>query len=146
VYGPRQDPLGEAGVVAIFCGRLLGGDPPIVFGSGEQTRDYVYVADVVAAMLAAAERLRGEDGGYLGTFNVGTGRETTVLELARLLAEIGQLPGAEPVMEPPRPGEVERIALDSGRARDELGWEPRTGLRTGLELTYAALASVGREA
>jgi UDP-glucose 4-epimerase len=143
IYGPRQDPLGEAGVVAIFCGRLLRGEPPIVFGTGEQTRDYVYVDDVVGAMLAAEQRLRERDPGFLGTFNVGTGRETAVLELAKLLAEIGRMPAVDPVMKPPRPGEVERIALDSTRARERLSWEPRIDLRRGLERTYAALASQG---
>jgi UDP-glucose 4-epimerase len=140
IFGPRQDPLGEAGVVAIFCGRLLRGDPPIVFGSGEQTRDYLYVGDTVEAMLAAEARLR-DASGYLGTFNVGTGRETTVLELARLLAELVRGPAADPVMEPARPGEVERIALDSSQAHDALGWTPRTDLRSGLERTFASLTS-----
>jgi UDP-glucose 4-epimerase len=146
IYGPRQDPLGEAGVVAIFCGRLLRGDQPIVFGTGEQTRDYLYVGDVVGAMIAADDRLRDSGGGYLGTFNIGTGRETTVLELARLLAEIGETPGVEPVMEAARPGEVERIALDSSLARERLGWEPTTDLQAGLEQTFAAVASVGSAA
>jgi UDP-glucose 4-epimerase len=104
VYGPRQDPLGEAGVVAIFCGALLDGRTPRVFGDGEQTRDYVYVGDIVRAMLAAA------DSDAVGTFNVGTGIETSVLELGRMIGEAcGR--AFEPETAPPRPGEVQRIAI-----------------------------------
>jgi UDP-glucose 4-epimerase len=139
VFGPRQDPLGEAGVVAIFCGRLMRGEPPVIFGSGEQTRDYIYVGDIVEAMLAAEARLGGASG-YLGTFNIGTGRETTVLELARMLAEIARTANPDPVMEAARPGEVERIALDSGRALEALGWRARTELRVGLERTLSSVA------
>ena len=128
VYGPRQDPHGEAGVVAIFCGALLGGGRPRVFGDGHQTRDYVYVDDVVRALLAAS------DSGARGIFNVGTGIETSVLELGRLLAEICER-RFEPEMAPERPGEVRRIAVDSARANDALGWSARTALREGLRAT-----------
>ncbi len=132
VYGPRQDPLGEAGVVAIFAGAMLDGRRPRVFGDGEQTRDYVYVGDVVDAFLAAA----GADA--TGAFNVGTGRETSVLELGRRIAAAC---GAafEPELAPPRPGEVQRIAIDSSLAAERLGWRPATGLGEGLELTVASL-------
>ncbi len=119
VYGPRQDPLGEAGVVAIFCGALLDGRTPTVFGDGLQTRDYIYVGDVVAAFLAAAES------GATGSFNVGTGIETNVLELGAALAAAAGVE-FEPEMAPPRPGEVRRIAIDSGRAARELGWTAAT--------------------
>jgi UDP-glucose 4-epimerase len=134
VYGPRQDPLGEAGVIAIFCGKLLEGGRPTVFGDGLQTRDYDFVGDVVAANLAAAAP--GVDGA--GPYNVGTGRETSVLELVDILREIG---GREfdPIFEPERPGEVQRIAIDPSRARAELGWEPRMELREGLQLTLDSL-------
>jgi UDP-glucose 4-epimerase len=132
VYGPRQDPLGEAGVVAIFCGNLLEGRRPTVFGDGLQTRDYVYVGDVVEANLAAA----GSGAG--GPFNIGTGVQTTVLELVEALAELGGRE-FEPEHAPERPGEVRHIALDSARAREELGWEPRTAVREGLEVTLASL-------
>jgi UDP-glucose 4-epimerase len=132
VYGPRQDPLGEAGVIAIFCGKLLDGGRPTVYGDGLQTRDYDFVGDVVAANLAAAEA----DGA--GPYNIGTGRETTVLELVETLAEIGGRP-FEPEHAPERPGEVRRIAIDPARAREELGWEPRVGLREGLERTLDSL-------
>jgi UDP-glucose 4-epimerase len=129
VYGPRQDPLGEAGVIAIFCGKLRSAGAPTVFGDGTQTRDYIYVGDVVAAALAAASSEVG------GAFNVGTGRETSVLELVELLSELGGSDSFEPQFAPPRHGEVQRIAIDSSRAADELGWRAGTDLRRGLELT-----------
>jgi UDP-glucose 4-epimerase len=131
VYGPRQDPLGEAGVVAIFCGALLEGRTPRVFGNGEQTRDYVYVADIVDAMQAAG------DSSVVGTFNVGTGVETPVLELGRMLSEASNRP-FEPEMAPPRRGEVQRISIDSARAAFELGWEAETSLPDGLAQTAAS--------
>jgi UDP-glucose 4-epimerase len=129
VYGPRQDPLGEAGVVAIFCGRLRAGQRPTVFGDGRQTRDYIYVGDVVAAMLAAAES------GVVGPVNIGTGQETDVLELVRLLGELGGAEGFEPELAPARTGEVQRISIDPSRAERELGWKAETGLEQGLRLT-----------
>jgi UDP-glucose 4-epimerase len=131
VYGPRQDPLGEAGVVAIFCGALLEGRTPKVFGDGEQTRDYVYVADIVEAMLAA------RDSSVVGTFNIGTGVETSVLELGRMISEACDCP-FDPEMAPPRPGEVQRIAIASGRAERELGWLATTALPDGLAHTAAS--------
>jgi UDP-glucose 4-epimerase len=133
VYGPRQDPLGEAGVIAIFCGRLQAGGRPTVYGNGKQTRDYIYVGDVVAAALAAAE------GDFSGPVNIGTGVETDVLKLARLLAEIGGAEGFEPELAPPRAGEVERISIDPGRAERELGWRAETSLEEGLRLTLDSL-------
>ncbi|OLE36458.1 MAG: UDP-glucose 4-epimerase [Actinobacteria bacterium 13_1_20CM_3_68_9] len=131
VYGSRQDPLGEAGVVAIFCGALLGGGTPRVFGDGRQTRDYVYVGDIVEAYLAAA----GSE--VRGTYNVGTGVETSVLELGRLLASACERE-FEPEMAPARPGEVQRIAIDSARAASDLGWRSRTALEEGLRATAAS--------
>jgi len=132
VYGPRQDPLGEAGVIAIFCGLLREGRQPTVYGDGKQTRDYVFVGDVVAAMLAAARSQLS------GPVNVGTGIETDVLELARRL---GELDGAsfEPEFAPPRTGEVQRITIDPSRAEAELGWRPATSLPEGLELTLRSI-------
>ena len=129
VYGPRQDPLGEAGVVAIFCGNLRSGGSPIVFGDGKQTRDYIYVGDVVAAALAAA----GSE--ITGSFNIGTGRETDVLELIELLRGMGDSDGFEPEFADARPGEVIRISIDPSRAKSELGWEPQTDLADGLRQT-----------
>jgi UDP-glucose 4-epimerase len=131
VYGPRQDPLGEAGVVAIFCGALLEGRTPKVFGDGDQTRDYVYVADIVEAMLAAG------DSSVVGTFNIGTGVETSVLELGGMIADACDRP-FEPEMAPPRPGEVQRIAIASSLATDELGWTAGTALPDGLVQTAAS--------
>jgi UDP-glucose 4-epimerase len=133
VYGPRQDPLGEAGVIAIFCGKLREGERPTVFGDGTQTRDYIYVGDVVAAALAAAES------GASGPINVGTGIETDVLELARRLAEIDGAADFEPELASPRPGEVQRISLDASCAERELGWRAETGLEDGLRLTLSSL-------
>jgi UDP-glucose 4-epimerase len=129
VYGPRQDPLGEAGVIAIFCGKLRGGERPTVFGDGKQTRDYIYVGDVVSAALAAAESEA------TGPINVGTGIETDVLELARQLGELGGVDSFEPELAPPRTGEVQRISIDPGRAERELGWKAETDLEAGLRLT-----------
>jgi UDP-glucose 4-epimerase len=138
VYGPRQDPLGEAGVIAIFCGHLIEGKRPTVFGDGLQTRDYVYVGDVVAANLAAAE----SDG--TGAFNIGTGRQTSVIDLVEAL---GKLAGHEFEVEmaPPRPGEVQHIALDYSRAREELGYEPKVDLETGLKLTLDSVRASARD-
>jgi UDP-glucose 4-epimerase len=134
VYGPRQDPLGEAGVVAIFCGRLLAGERPTVYGDGKQTRDYIHVDDVVAAFLAAAER------DATGPINIGTGRENDVLDLVRGLRELRSEAPFEPQMAPARVGEVQRISIDPGRARRELDWEARIDLDQGLRLTLDSLA------
>jgi UDP-glucose 4-epimerase len=134
VYGPRQDPLGEAGVIGIFCGKLIAGEKPTVFGDGLQTRDYVYVGDVVAANLAAAESDAS------GAFNIGTARETSVLDLVEGLAQIsGSDFQAE--LAPERPGEVRHIAIDYGRARAQFGWEPKVDLHEGLERTLASVRS-----
>src|SRR6185436_4192219 len=133
VYGPRQDPLGEAGVIAIFCGKLLEGAQPTIFGNGEQTRDYVYVGDVVRANLAAAESHAN------GAFNIGLGVQTSVLDLVEALREISDSDGFEPEFAPPRLGEVQHIAISPARAQGELGWEPHITLRDGLERTLTAL-------
>jgi UDP-glucose 4-epimerase len=132
VYGPRQDPHGEAGVVAIISAALLDGDRPRVFGDGLQTRDYVFVDDVIAAFLAAAGS-RAE-----GAFNIGTGVETNVLDLGTMIADAC---GAafEPVHEDPRPGEVRRISIDGTRAASELGWVPTADLREVLSATVESL-------
>jgi len=128
VYGPRQDPLGEAGVIAIYCGLAIRGGNPIVYGDGLQTRDYVYVGDIVQANLKAAASEA------TGAFNVGVGVETTVLDLVEALAPHSN--GAfEPRHEPERPGEVQRSTLDLTRARKELGWEAKVGLEEGLGRT-----------
>jgi len=130
VYGPRQDPDGEGGVVAIFCGKLAEGGTPVAFGDGLQTRDYVYVGDIVAANLAAAAS------SWTGACNIGTGTETTVVELADALRALGDAP-FELSHAPERPGEVIRSAVDPALARKVLGWEARVGLADGLERTLA---------
>jgi UDP-glucose 4-epimerase len=133
VYGPRQDPLGEAGVVAIFCGRLREGKQPTVFGDGKQTRDYIYVGDVVSAMLAAAEAETS------GPINIGTGIETNVLELVSALGELGGGSDFEPEFAPPRTGEVQRISIDPARAASELGWRAEMDLQEGLRVTLNSI-------
>ena len=133
VYGPHQDGTGEAGVVAITCHRLLSGETPEIRGDGEQTRDFVFVADVVEAVLAA---LASEAS---GPFNIGSGRETSVNRVVGgLLDAAGRTGPAEHV--PGRPGEVRRAHLDVARAASELGWRARTGLEEGLALTLESFA------
>jgi UDP-glucose 4-epimerase len=131
VYGPRQEPHGEAGVVAIFMGLLEESGTPTIYGDGRQTRDYVYVGDVVDAVLRAA----GHDG---GVYNVGTGVETSVLEL---YAEVQRATGVERKAEhaAPRLGELQRSVLDPAAARRELGWRAETSLADGLRATWAWL-------
>jgi UDP-glucose 4-epimerase len=133
VYGPRQDPHGEAGVVAIFLGRLREGRPCRIFGDGTQVRDYVFVGDVVRAALAAAEA-------RAGVFNVGTGRGTSVLELYELCRRVA---GSDdpPELAPARAGELQRSVLDVARAEEELGWRPRVGLEEGLQETWSFISS-----
>ena len=134
VYGPRQDPHGEAGVVAIFSGRMLDGVAPKVFGDGLQTRDYVYVGDVVRAFLAA------EDSGPAGeVFNIGMGAEVTVLDL---LEGLGC--DLDPEFHPARTGELQRSALANGKAKDLLGWTPIMPLDEGLQATYKAISEQHR--
>ncbi|MFQ5679309.1 MAG: NAD-dependent epimerase/dehydratase family protein [Gemmatimonadota bacterium] len=139
VYGPRQDPHGEAGVVAIFARRLEADEPLVVFGDGEQTRDYVYVEDVAAANLLVSEaELPDPTSLDEVAFNVGTGEQTSVNELARTLVDIaGRDPGIERA--PARPGELRRNSLDCRELR-ALGWRPRFGLGEGLGRTYEAIA------
>ena len=128
VYGPRQDPHGEAGVVAIFLRRLARGETCRIFGDGTQTRDYVYVGDVVRAGLAATAR----DG---GVFNIGTARETSVVDLyAACLGVAGSESPAE--LAPARLGELQRSVLDASLAARELGWRPETKLEDGLHATW----------
>ena len=132
VYGPRQDPLGEAGVIAIFCGLLEKGGRPTIYGDGTQTRDYIYVGDVVAAALAAPSPR--------------SAARSTSAPARDERARAGRGPGPpqrrenfEPEFAPPRAGEVQRITLDAGRAERELGWRPETRLDDGLKLTLDAV-------
>jgi UDP-glucose 4-epimerase len=127
IYGPRQDPATEAGVVAIFCEAAREGGRPTVFGTGQQTRDYVYVADVVGGLLAAEVK---DDRGPL---NVGTGVETSVLELVELVGRAFGRDDFEPEFAPARVGEVERTVLDPSGAAERLGWRAERTLEIGLE-------------
>src|SRR5215471_13382597 len=127
VYGPRQDPTGEAGVVPIFCSQVLSGRRPTVFGDGTQTRDYVYVGDIVRAFLAAADHRRP------GTWNIGTGVEVRVLDLAGVIADVtGRV--VEHTFAPARPGELQRSALAVDKAQAELGWTATTALVDGIRV------------
>ncbi|MFQ5477549.1 MAG: NAD-dependent epimerase/dehydratase family protein [Candidatus Binatia bacterium] len=128
VYGPRQDPHGEAGVIAIFCEKLLRDEDVMIFGDGEQTRDYVFVGDVVRANMACLEA------GYDGGVNIGTGKETNVLELSELLRGLIGGKGVA-VHGEARDGEVRRSVLDASLAAKVLNWEPRTSLTVGLAET-----------
>ncbi|MDQ3904747.1 MAG: GDP-mannose 4,6-dehydratase [Actinomycetota bacterium] len=134
VYGPRQDPHGEAGVVAIFCDQVADGQTPTIYGDGKQTRDYVYVADVVDAFLAAT--------GYSGdeaVFNIGTGTATSVVDLLDLInAAAGT--AIEPVFAPGRQGESRHVALDCAKAAAELNWVPATSMEAGVRQTYQQLS------
>ncbi len=123
VYGPRQDPHGEAGVVAIFAGKLLGSESCTIFGDGKQTRDYIYVDDVVDAFFSGASQ-------GSGLVNIGTGVETSVNALFRAMADAVD-EGVDPTYAPARPGELDRSALDPAHAADEIGWVPQVDLRTG---------------
>ena len=136
VFGPRQNPHGEAGVNAIFIGLMLHGRRPRVFGDGEALRDYVYVDDVVEANVLALERGGGE------MVNIGTGVGISVNHIVRELRSILGF-AEEAIHEPPRPGEVQRIYLDAGRARRVLGWTPQTPFRAGLERTVAWSRAAG---
>lgn len=137
VYGPRQDPHGEAGVVAIFCNRILDGKPLTIFGNGKQTRDYVYVGDVArAVVLGLTKPIPGADRLDTRSFNIGTGVGTSVVDLARLL-QGAAASDAEIVFAPRRPGEQQESFLDVSKARRILGWAPRVSLAEGLAETFA---------
>jgi len=135
VFGPRQDPHGEAGVVAIFCTRLLNGEPLTIFGDGEQTRDYVFVRDVVTANMLASDVAMGDGAGLdARAFNVGTGVGTSVNGLADVLESIaGVAPGRDP--KPERPGELRHSTLNADVLRSH-GWAPAFTLEQGLRETY----------
>ena len=134
VYGPRQEPHGEAGVVAIFMGVLAEGGTPTIFGDGSQTRDYVYVGDVVASVTAALA------GSGSGVYNVGTGTETSVLELYEAIQDAAGI-RRRPAFAPPRLGELQRSVLDPSLAARELGWRPARPLADGLAETWRWVTS-----
>jgi UDP-glucose 4-epimerase len=137
VYGPRQDPKGEAGVVSIFGRTLLDGQPSTIYGDGKQTRDFVFVQDIIDAYVAAMSKGEGE------TFNIGTGRETTVLDLHKMIATLTGGP-SEVQFEPPRAGELKRVALDVSKAGVELGWKAKTSLEDGIRQTVEWLRKIER--
>jgi UDP-glucose 4-epimerase len=134
VYGPRQDPAGEAGVITIFCASALAGTKPTIYGDGTQTRDYVYVGDVVAAFLAAADRDRP------GSWNIGTAVEVSVLDLVEIIAGVAGHRVA-PEFAAHRPGELPRSAVAVGRAAAELDWQAQTRLADGVRRTYEWIAA-----
>ena len=128
VYGPRQDGNGEAGVVGIFSQKMLNGDQPVINGNGRQTRDFIYVDDIVEANVAALTKTAH------GIYNVGTGQETTINELFGILAKLIN-PAVREVHGPAKKGEQQRIALDAGRLQRELEWETKVPLQDGLAKT-----------
>ena len=130
VYGPRQNPNGEAGVVPIFAGQMIRGEQPTIFGSGDKTRDYTHVSDVVTANLLAMER------GNNAIYNIGTGVETSDRKMFDTLAEVLGYSG-NPVYAPVRTGEIYRIYLDATKAQRELGWQARLSLEEGLLQTFS---------
>lgn len=130
IYGPRQDPYGEAGVVAIFSSKIIRGENPIINGDGLQTRDYVYVGDVVDVNIRAMES------DFTGSLNVGTGKETTVVELFKILREVSGKSDVEEVHGPAKEGEQRRSQLSYGLAKKILGWQPKITLHEGLKATY----------
>jgi UDP-glucose 4-epimerase len=141
VYGPRQDPHGEAGVVAIFCNRILRGEPLTVFGDGGQTRDYVFVGDVARANLAAARAsLPSPRQLDVRAYNVGTSRQSSVMELAATLLAVSES-NAPIEHAPPRPGEQRRSAVSIDKATRELGWRPEMPLEEGLRRTFEFFAA-----
>ncbi|NUQ13400.1 MAG: GDP-mannose 4,6-dehydratase [Gemmatimonadaceae bacterium] len=144
VYGPRQDPHGEAGVVAIFCNRLLKGEPLTVYGDGRQTRDYVFAGDVARANVAAASvSLPAARQVDVRAYNIGTGLETSVLDLAATLQRAAGT--SVPVDHTtPRAGELPRSAVDNSKAERELGWRPEMALEDGLRMTYDYFARRAR--
>jgi UDP-glucose 4-epimerase len=137
VYGPRQDPEGEAGVVAVFCQKMLGGEQPIINGNGRQTRDFVYVEDVVEANLIAM----GKE--VQGVFNVGTAQETSVNDLFRTLADL-TASGWKELHGPAKKGEQARSVVDPTKIHQEWGWEPKIALDEGLRRTVEYFRGVVR--
>ncbi len=128
IYGPRQDPEGEAGVVAVFLSLLLSGRTPTINGSGEQTRDFVYVGDIIRAFLLGLDERAG------GTYNLGTGEETSILDLYRAMLEAGGF-DADERLGPPRDGDQKRSSISPEKIQQELGWRPVVDLRQGLRNT-----------
>jgi len=138
VFGPRQDPLGEAGVVAIFCGKILNNEQSTIYGDGEQLRDYVYVGDVAQANLLVLDK------GESQTYNIGTGKGTSVNTLYTTLKEVSKF-DKDAVYAPPRAGELIRSVLSAKKIKKELGWKARTSIKKGLKLTLKWYLPAGRQ-
>jgi len=138
VFGPRQNPYGEAGVVAIFAIQMLTGKQPTIFGPGDKTRDYAHVSDIVKANIVALDK------GKNAIYNIGTGVETSDQEIFDTLASVLGYKG-KPIYAPVRKGEVYRIALDCSKARKELGWSPKLSLKEGIALTAEYYRKLARE-
>lgn len=139
IYGPGQEASAYGFVTAIFCSRVLAGERPVVFGDGQQTRDFTFVDDAVEGTLLAADHAGAGE-----VFNLGTGRETRVDELARAVARAAGRDELAPVFAPPRADEVRRRVADAAKAREVLGWQPRVGLLEGLRATLGALQAAPR--
>ncbi len=129
IYGPRQDPLGEAGVISIFLGNLKSNKPLNIYGDGKDTRDYIYVKDVVNICIKAIESP------YIDIFNAGTEKQTNLIELVDIIESVAKITGNK-VFNPPRPGDVKHIALDINKGKHLLKWEPSIDLRSGIEETW----------
>jgi len=129
IYGPKQDPLGEAGVISIFLGNIYSNQPVTIYGDGTDTRDYIFVKDIANICMKAMES------SYCNTYNAGTGIETNLLDLVKVIEEAtGQK--AEKEFKPPRPGDVKHIALDSSKALDDFKWKPQNDLLSGVRTTW----------
>lgn len=130
VYGEKQNPFGEAGVVAIFIGKILSNERPYIYGNGNQTRDYTYVGDIVEGAILSLDK------GDHKCYNLGTGKEVSVNELYNVIRDVCEGKALEPIYAPKRSGEIERIALNAEKAKNELGWKPKISLKEGIEKTY----------
>ncbi|WP_276353600.1 NAD-dependent epimerase/dehydratase family protein [Cohnella caldifontis] len=128
VYGPRQNPHGEAGVIAIFGSKMLMGEQPVIFGDGQQTRDYVYISDIVEANMKAMFQKA------LGIYNIGSGIGTSVLQLHKIISYILKQ-NRQPIFGERRIGEIQNICLDANRANEDLEWSPKISIQEGIELT-----------
>lgn len=134
IYGPRQDPLGEAGVISIFLGKIRNNEPLQIFGDGTDTRDYVYVKDIAEMCIAAMHS------SFIDTFNAGTGNQTNLLELINVIEDVTKFKADKKFCNP-RPGDVHHIALDSTKAYEQFSWKPRTDLTSGIQKTWEWFSS-----
>ncbi|WP_455463727.1 GDP-mannose 4,6-dehydratase, partial [Candidatus Hodarchaeum mangrovi] len=129
IYGPRQDPMGEAGVISIFLGNFLNKKPVVIFGDGYDTRDYIYVKDITNMCIKAMHANQN------ATFNAGTGIQTNLIELVNTIEKVTEMKTIRN-FESPRPGDVKHISLDSSKAKNKLNWEPKVSLEKGIKITW----------